>query len=92
MNKLAEYIEPAQYEYDKEVTEKAVQEIDDKLRYIKRKLVIEHSGLQLTRPPKKMPRSSGARPVLCVETGKAYDSISQAAEAAGVNGVAFRWL
>ena len=86
MDKLIEYIEPAQYDYNKEVVENAVREIDDKLRFLKQKLVIEHSGVQLTSPPEKMPQSSGPRSVLCVETGVVYDSISQASEATGVNG------
>ena len=55
IDKLVEFIEPSQYEYNQEVVEDAVREIDDRLKFLKQKLIIEHGGMQLTTPPQKLP-------------------------------------
>ena len=84
IDKLVEFIEPSQYEYNQEVVEDAVREIDDRLKFLKQKLIIEHGGMQLTTPPQKQTRGI-PRVIMCVETGVVYDSIKQASEATGVN-------
>lgn len=71
-------------DYELKSIEEVFIEIQDKLKYMKQKLTIEKGGLILSRYPDKLP-SGMRRSVICVETGKFYESITQAAEDTGIN-------
>jgi len=70
--------------YDVEFIQSHIIDIDSKMTILKQRLIIDNNGLQLTQPPRKN-YPGYRRPVLCVETGKVYDSISEAAADSGVN-------
>lgn len=85
LERMAEFVEPYKYDYDEKMVEKGIQEIDDKLRFLKQKMVIEHGGMQLTKVSEKHQRGI-PKVIVCVETGTVFDSITQAAEVTGING------
>lgn len=83
LEKITELV--SEDDYDLKSIEEVFLEIQDKLKYMRQKLTIEKGGLILSRYPDKLP-SGMKRSVICVETGKIYDSITQAAEDTGING------
>ena len=82
IDRLAEIVRSG--EFDTDAIEDYVIEMDNRLTQFKHQLTIEVGGLELTQYPK--PLASGfSRPIICIETGKVYDSVSQASKDMGIN-------
>ena len=71
-------------DFDIELLEDCIIEINNHLTVCKQRLTIEYGGLTLTKYPEKL-TPGGVRPVICIETGKIYESMAQAGHDTDIN-------
>lgn len=84
MTVLSDIADKNRYIYDKKHVESGIREIDKALNYLKQRYVIESEGMEITQKQEAITDGSPL-PIVCIETGKVYDSISQASQDTGIN-------
>ena len=73
------------YEYSMKDVEGFIRDIDNALRFLKQKFILEQGKQVSLFELPELHKNEKMHPVVCIETGKKYESIAEAARDTGVN-------